>query len=102
MIILHSESEYTIVCKSPGEECEHELPERIVAELGGESYCVHRLDRAVGGIMVYARTKSAAAALGEQMQNGSFEKEYLAENAQYAALAPVVLEPWDPMGTLAR
>ncbi len=78
MLILHSENEYAIVRKLPGEECEHELPERIVAELGGESYCVHRLDRAVGGVMVYARTKAAAAALGEQMQDGSFEKDYLA------------------------
>lgn len=78
MKILEKQAEYIILCKAPGEECEHELPERIVAELGGESYCVHRLDRAVGGIMVYARTKAAAAALGEQMQNGSFEKEYLA------------------------
>ena len=78
MILLHSENEYAIVRKLPGEECEHELPELLSRELGGESYCVHRLDRAVGGVMVYARTKAAAAALGAQMQDGSFEKEYLA------------------------
>lgn len=78
MKILGKQEEYAIVCKFPGEECEHELPGLIVKELGGEAYCVHRLDRAVGGVMVYARTKAAAAALGEQMQNGSFEKEYLA------------------------
>ncbi len=30
------------------------------------------------------------------------EKEYLGELAKYADLPPVELEPWDPMGTLAR
>ncbi len=78
MVILHSESEYAILRKQPGQECEHELPALLTAELGGEAYCVHRLDRAVGGVMVYARTKAAAAALGAQMQSGEFEKEYLA------------------------
>lgn len=39
---------------------------------------VHRLDRGVGGVMVYAKTKSAAAALSSQMTDGSFQKEYLA------------------------
>ena len=38
----------------------------------------------------------------QYVYQAAIEKEYLAENAQYAALAPVVLEPWDPMGTLAR
>ena len=78
MKILEKQEEYLILQKFPGEECEHELPALIVSALGGEAYCVHRLDRAVGGVMVYARTNAAAAALGEQMQNGAFEKEYLA------------------------
>lgn len=39
---------------------------------------VHRLDRAVGGAMVLARTARAAADLSEQIRQGSFEKEYLA------------------------
>ncbi len=78
MVILHSQKEYAIIRKLPGQECEHELPELLTAELGGEAYCVHRLDRAVGGVMVYARTKAAAAALSAQMQSGEFEKEYLA------------------------
>ena len=78
MTVLHSENEYAIIQKLPGEECEHELPTLIANALGGEAYCVHRLDRAVGGVMVYARTKAAAASLSEQMQSGAFEKEYLA------------------------
>ncbi len=39
---------------------------------------VHRLDTAVGGVMVYAKTKSAAARLSRQIQNGCFTKQYLA------------------------
>lgn len=43
-----------------------------------ELYVVHRLDRPVGGVMVFARTKDAVAHLSEQMQKGSFEKYYQA------------------------
>lgn len=39
---------------------------------------VHRLDRPVGGIMVYAKTKEAAAELSRQIQKGQVNKEYLA------------------------
>lgn len=41
-------------------------------------YPVHRLDRNVGGVMVYARTKQAAAALSASVQDGGLEKVYLA------------------------
>lgn len=39
---------------------------------------VHRLDKEVGGVTVYAKLGKAAAKLSEQMQNGSFCKEYYA------------------------
>lgn len=39
---------------------------------------VHRLDRPVGGVMVYAKTKEAAAELSRQIQKGQMQKEYLA------------------------
>ena len=32
----------------------------------------------------------------------ALEREYLGDLARYADESPVVLEPWDPMGTLAR
>ncbi len=38
---------------------------------------VHRLDRTVGGVMVYAKTKVAAAALSKQIQEGKVQKCYL-------------------------
>ena len=39
---------------------------------------VHRLDRPTSGIMVFAKTKEAAAALSKQIQEGSMDKTYLA------------------------
>ena len=46
----------------------------------GEAYIglVHRLDRPVGGIMVFARTSKAASRLSEQIRNKTFKKKYLA------------------------
>ncbi|MBQ8747147.1 MAG: RluA family pseudouridine synthase [Clostridia bacterium] len=62
-----------IASQSPG------MPERLAAELGVETvYPVHRLDKEASGVMVYAKTKSAAAALSAAIANGEMEKEYLA------------------------
>lgn len=39
---------------------------------------VHRLDRPVGGTMVFAKTSKAASRLSDQIRQGQFKKEYLA------------------------
>lgn len=39
---------------------------------------VHRLDRPVGGVMVYGKTKEGTAELNRFLQNNGFKKEYLA------------------------
>jgi 23S rRNA pseudouridine1911/1915/1917 synthase len=39
---------------------------------------VHRLDRPVGGVMVFARTSKAASRLSEQIRNRTFGKTYVA------------------------
>lgn len=43
-----------------------------------ELYLIHRLDRPVGGILVFARTKEAAADLSRQIQQSEMEKTYQA------------------------
>lgn len=45
----------------------------------GDAYIglVHRLDRPVGGIMVFAKTSKAAARLSEQVREKVFKKKYL-------------------------
>ena len=46
----------------------------------GEVYLglVHRLDRPVGGVMVFAKTSKAAARLSDEVRQKQFQKKYLA------------------------
>ena len=43
-----------------------------------ELFLIHRLDRVVGGLLVFARNKKSAAALSEQVANRKLIKEYYA------------------------
>ena len=57
------------------------VPELARQALGDPSACVktvHRLDRVVSGLMVLARSSSAASRLSEQVRDQVFQKEYLA------------------------
>ncbi len=47
------------------------------AQLGGEVYLAHRLDRATSGVLLIARSREVAAALGEQFMGRSVRKQYL-------------------------
>ena len=38
---------------------------------------IHRLDRPVGGVMVFAKTSKAASRLSEEVRNNQFQKTYL-------------------------
>ena len=69
-----------VVCVKPAGMLSEEggMPDALREELGGEIYCVHRLDRAVGGLMVYARNKKSAGALSSLISGGGLDKEYLA------------------------
>ncbi len=69
-----------VLCEKPvGVDSEEEMP-RLLREATGmpEICCVHRLDRETGGLMVYAKTKRAAAGLSACIAAGKLEKEYLA------------------------
>jgi 23S rRNA pseudouridine1911/1915/1917 synthase len=74
MEILYSDKSFVVCVKPVGVDAEHDVP----AALGGEVFPIHRLDKNVGGVMVYARTKAAAAALSKAVQDGSMVKEYVA------------------------
>ena len=78
MEILYSDKQIAICIKPVGLDSEHEVPAALVEQLGGECFPIHRLDKNVGGVMVYARTKSAAAALSKAVQEGTMVKEYVA------------------------
>jgi 23S rRNA pseudouridine1911/1915/1917 synthase len=76
--ILYSDKDLAVCIKPIGLDSEHEVPEALCAALGGEVFPIHRLDKNVGGVMVYARSKKAAAALSKAVQDGSLVKEYVA------------------------
>ena len=78
MEILYSDKEIAVCVKPVGLDSEHEVPSLLAEELGGEIFPIHRLDKNVGGVMVYARTKAAAAALSKAVQEGTMVKEYVA------------------------
>ncbi len=78
MEILYADKEIAVCVKPVGMESEREVPAALTSCLGGVFYPVHRLDRQVGGVMVYARSSSAAAMLNRAVSGGEMEKEYVA------------------------
>ena len=78
MEILYSDKALAVCVKPVGLDSEHEVPAALIEILGGEVYPIHRLDKNVGGVMVYARNKQAAAALSRAVQEGTMVKEYVA------------------------
>ena len=78
MELLYSDKNIVVCVKPVGMDSEADVPAALVAQLGGETFPVHRLDQNVGGVMVYARTKSAAAKLSKCIQEGTMVKEYVA------------------------
>ena len=79
MEILFSDKDIAVCIKPVGLDSEMEVPQALKERLGGEIFPLHRLDKNVGGVMVYARTKAAAAGLSKAIQNGEMVKEYVAK-----------------------
>ena len=79
MDILYSDRDIAVCIKPVGLDSEHQVPEALMEALGGQIFPIHRLDMNVGGVMVYARTKQAAAALSKAVQEGTMVKEYVAQ-----------------------
>ena len=78
MEILYSDNDIAVCIKPVGLDSEFFVPKTLKEQLGGEFYTVHRLDKNVGGVMVYARHSAAAAALSRVIQEGTMIKEYVA------------------------
>lgn len=77
-VLYHNEA--FLVCVKPVGVLSEEsgMPELFREQYGGSCYCVHRLDRNVGGLMVYGYSREAAARLSAAIAEGRTEKEYLA------------------------
>ena len=78
MEIITENRDYAVIIKPVGMDSEHEVPAELKNALGGEVFPIHRLDKNVGGVMVYARTRKAAADLSRAVQEGTLVKEYRA------------------------
>ena len=79
MEILYSDHNIAVCVKPVGMDSEQQVPQALTQQLGGEFLPVHRLDLNVGGVMVYARTRKAAAQLSRAIQDGTMVKEYAAK-----------------------
>lgn len=78
-MIVYEEAELLVCQKPAGVDSENALPALLRRETGAEALCcVHRLDRETAGLMVYAKTKRAAAALSAAVAAHEMHKEYLA------------------------
>ena len=71
---LYSDQNIVVCVKPVGVDSEHEMPQL----LGGEVYTLHRLDKNVGGVMIYAKNKATAAKFSKLIQDGQLIKEYVA------------------------
>ena len=78
MTLLFSDRDIAVCIKPVGMDSEKDVPTALTEQLGGSIFPIHRLDQNVGGVMVYARTKQAAAALSKAVQEGTMVKEYVA------------------------
>ena len=78
MELLYCDKNIAVCVKPVGLDSEAEVPAALKEQLGGEIFPIHRLDKNVGGVIVYARTKQAAAILSKAVQEGTMVKEYVA------------------------
>lgn len=78
MDFLYTDAHIAVCIKPVGLDSEAQVPNAIKDALGGEVFPIHRLDKNVGGVMVYARSKKAAAELSRAVQEGTMVKEYVA------------------------
>ncbi len=65
------------VLSQPDRTGDKAMTELLSEELGTTVFPVHRLDRAVGGVMLFALTKEMAGKLSGLVTSDAFEKEYL-------------------------
>lgn len=91
MEVLYEDNHLLVVIKPPGVPTQADsskdedmltIAKKYIKEKydkPGEVYLglVHRLDRPVGGVMVFARTSKAASRLSEQIRKGIFKKTYI-------------------------
>ena len=77
--ILYEDAYLIVAVKPAGILSESEgMPKLLAGSIGCERiFCVHRLDRDVGGVIVYAKDSATAANFSASIANHTIVKEYL-------------------------
>lgn len=83
MEILFEDGDILVCIKPVGvvsqaDETKNNMISLLETLTGGSIYPLHRLDREVGGVMIYAKSRFAASVLSKDIANHKFKKEYLA------------------------
>lgn len=81
--ILFEDKHFIACTKQPGmlsedAESDESLPYILKNEHNTEIFTLHRLDKPVGGVIIYAKNKKAAAAFSEIITKNELTKKYLA------------------------
>ncbi len=82
--ILYSDESLVVAVKpvgilsQPDRTGDEAMTDLLTKQLGKMVYPIHRLDRAVGGVMVFAIDQKTAGKLSTAVVGKTFEKEYLA------------------------
>lgn len=79
--ILYEDASLVVCVKPVGVNSQNDKAEDMVKllkkQLKSDIFPVHRLDTAVGGVMVFTKNAKTAAMLSEQIADGTFKKKYL-------------------------
>ncbi len=84
MKILFEDERIIVVVKSPGEPSQADktgdvdIASMLKDKCGCDVFVVHRLDRPVGGVMVYAKDAKTAATFTDSLKDLSMNKKYFA------------------------
>lgn len=84
MKIIFQDNDIVVAVKPPellsqaDDKCRANAVSVLSEMTGSEIFPVHRLDKGVGGIMVFAKNRKAAAGLSRQVSDRTIKKEYLA------------------------
>lgn len=76
--ILYEDPEKVFCVKPAGISSEEQMTNILKNQLNCDIYALHRLDKPVSGVMIYAKTKKSAAEISRKItEHKDFEKEYL-------------------------
>jgi len=77
MKVIYDDKDIVVFIKEANYDSEKITYRDVFNNDDGKLYCVHRLDKVVSGLTVYAKNSLIASKLTESITSNSFKKEYL-------------------------